>query len=71
MPKVDDVENEQLNVLKSLLAIEWMNSSRMTLYRINVDSIIVERLIVCYVTDDLIDEGDEQLSHQNGTSDDE
>ena len=31
MLEVDDVENEQLNVLKSLLVIEWMNTLRMTL----------------------------------------
>ncbi|KAA0026142.1 hypothetical protein E5676_scaffold263G00470 [Cucumis melo var. makuwa] len=32
MPKVDDVENEQLNVLEIVVDHGWMNTSRMTLY---------------------------------------
>ncbi|TYK25893.1 gamma-aminobutyrate transaminase POP2 [Cucumis melo var. makuwa] len=32
VPEVDDVENEDLNILESLSAIEWMSTSRMTLY---------------------------------------
>ena len=42
-----------------------------TLCRIDVDPTIVEISIVHHVADDFIDDGDEQLSHQSGTSDDE
>ncbi|KAA0042882.1 uncharacterized protein E5676_scaffold108G001050 [Cucumis melo var. makuwa] len=39
--------------------------------RTDVDHTIIERLLVHHVTDDFIDDGDEQLSHESGTSDDE
>ncbi|TYK26955.1 uncharacterized protein E5676_scaffold322G00150 [Cucumis melo var. makuwa] len=42
-----------------------------TLCRIDVDPTIVERSIVRHVANDIIDDGDEQLSHQSGTCDDE
>ena len=42
-----------------------------TLCKTNTDPTIVERLIVRYVANDFIDDGDEQLSHQSGSSDNE
>ncbi|KAA0066370.1 CACTA en-spm transposon protein [Cucumis melo var. makuwa] len=39
-----------------------------TICRTNIDPTIVERSVVCHVADDFIDDGDEQLSHQNTMS---
>ena len=39
-----------------------------TLCRPDVDPIVVKRSVVCHVADEFID-GDEQLSHQSGSSD--
>ncbi|KAA0041650.1 uncharacterized protein E5676_scaffold234G00900 [Cucumis melo var. makuwa] len=72
MPEVDDIENEQLNVLEIIVGHrvdEHMEDD--TLYRIDVDPTIVERSVVRHVTNDFIDDGDEQLSHESGTSNNE
>ncbi|KAA0041912.1 CACTA en-spm transposon protein [Cucumis melo var. makuwa] len=70
VPEVDDVENEQLNVLKIVVdhrVDEHIKDK--TLYRTGVDPIIVERPVVRHVTDDFIDDRVEQLLHQSRTSD--
>ena len=71
MYEVDDVENEQLNVLKIIYGHrvdEHIEDN--TLCKTGIDPTIVERPIVRHVADDFID-GDEQLLHQIGTSNDE
>ena len=42
-----------------------------TLDRLDVDPIVVERSIMCYVVDDFINNDDEKLSVQSGSSDNE
>ena len=42
-----------------------------TLCRTDVDATIIERLVMRHVVNDFMDNEDEQLSHQNGTSDNE
>ncbi|KAA0055902.1 uncharacterized protein E6C27_scaffold319G00080 [Cucumis melo var. makuwa] len=37
----------------------------------DVDPTVVERSVIRHVADDFIDNDDEQLSHQSGSSDDE
>ncbi|KAA0063052.1 CACTA en-spm transposon protein [Cucumis melo var. makuwa] len=67
--KVDDVENEDLNVLEIVVSHrvdEHIEDD--TLWRTDVDPTIVERPIVRHVTDDFIDDVDEHLSHASGTS---
>ena len=69
MPKVDDVENEQLNVLKIIVGHrvdEHIKDD--TLCKPAVDSTIFERPIVRHVTDDFIDDGDKQFLHQSRSS---
>ena len=71
MPDVDDVENEQLNILKIVVGHrvdEHIEDD--TLCRTNVNPTIVERPIMRHVTNDSIDDGAEQLSHQSGSSND-
>ncbi|KAA0035848.1 CACTA en-spm transposon protein [Cucumis melo var. makuwa] len=69
VPEVDDVENEQLNVLEIIVGHRVDDHIEDdTLCTIDVDPTIVERLIVRHVANDFIDVGDEQLSHQSGTS---
>ena len=61
---MDDVENGQLNVLEIVVGHgvdEHIEDD--TLCRTDVDPIIIERLIVRYVANDFIDDGDEELSH--------
>ena len=70
MPEVDDAENEQLKVLE--IVVDHRMDEPIeddTICRTNIDPTIVERSVVCHVADDFIDDGDEQLSHQSGTSD--
>ena len=72
VPEVNDVENLQLNVLEIIVSHQVdEHIEDDTLCRTDVDPTIVERLIVCYVADDFMDNGVEQLSHQSGTNDDE
>ncbi|TYK09802.1 uncharacterized protein E5676_scaffold127G00990 [Cucumis melo var. makuwa] len=62
--EVDDVENEYLNVLKIIVSHrEDEHIEDATLYRIDVDPIIVERPVVHYITDDFIDDVGEHLAH--------
>ena len=71
MPEVDDVEKEQLNILKIVVdhrVDEHIEDD--TLCRTNVNPTIVERSIMRHVTNDSIDDGAEQLSHQSGSSND-
>ena len=73
MPKVEDVENEQLNVLEIFRGHhvdEHIEDD--TLCRAEVNPTVVERLDVCHVVDDFIDDDDEQSSSsQSGSSNDE
>ena len=71
VPKVDDVENDQLHVLKIVIAIEWMNTLRMTLCTRLIDLTANERSVVHHVVDDFIDNKVEQLSHPSRISEDE
>ncbi|KAA0039105.1 acidic leucine-rich nuclear phosphoprotein 32 family member A-like [Cucumis melo var. makuwa] len=64
VPEVDDVENEHLNILEIVVSHQVDEHIQDdTLYRTDVDPTIVERLVVCYVSDDFIDDVDEHLSH--------
>ncbi|KAA0057443.1 uncharacterized protein E5676_scaffold216G001260 [Cucumis melo var. makuwa] len=72
MPEVDDVENEQLNVLEIIVdhqVDEHIEDD--TICRLDVDPTIVERSIICHIANNFIHDGDEQLSHQSRSSDDE
>ena len=72
MPEVDDVENEQLNVLEIIVdhqVDEHIEDD--TICRLDVDPTIVERSIICHIANNFIRDGDEQLSHQSRSSDDE
>ena len=72
VPEVDDVENEQLNILEIVVDHRVdEHIEDVILYRTNIDPTIVERSIVCHVIVNFIDDGDEQLSHQCRTGDDE
>ena len=72
MSEVDNVENKQLNVLENVVSHRVDGHIKDdTLYRPNVDPTMIERSIMCHVADDFINDGDEQLSHQRGSSDDE
>ncbi|KAA0051730.1 CACTA en-spm transposon protein [Cucumis melo var. makuwa] len=67
--KLDDVKNEQLNVLEIVVGQrvdEHVEDD--TLCRPNVTPSIIERPIVRHVTDDFIDDDDEQMSHQSSMS---
>uniref|UniRef100_A0A9I9EDS9 Uncharacterized protein n=1 Tax=Cucumis melo TaxID=3656 RepID=A0A9I9EDS9_CUCME len=64
MSEVDNVENKQLNVLENVV-------SHRVDGHIKDDTLMIERSIMCHVADDFINDGDEQLSHQRGSSDDE
>ena len=71
MSKVDDVENEQLNILEIVVGHrldEHIEDD--TLCRTDVDPTIVERSIVCHVANEFINDGDEQLSNQSRSSND-
>ncbi|KAA0060195.1 uncharacterized protein E5676_scaffold767G00720 [Cucumis melo var. makuwa] len=72
LAEVDDVDNEHLNMLEIVVnhrVDEHIEDN--TLYRIDVDPIIVEISIMHHVTDDFIDDVDEHLSEANETSDDD
>ncbi|KAA0054484.1 uncharacterized protein E5676_scaffold552G00380 [Cucumis melo var. makuwa] len=72
MPKMDNIDNEQLNVLEIVVSHqvdEYIEDD--TQCKTNVDPTIVEKPIVRHVTDNFIDDVDEELSHKSGTSDDE
>ena len=70
--KVDDVENEQLNVLKIVVDHQVDEHIEDDILCSNgVDPTIVEWLIVCHVANDFIDDGVEQLSNQSITSNNE
>ncbi|TYK00218.1 uncharacterized protein E5676_scaffold1582G00100 [Cucumis melo var. makuwa] len=72
MPEVDDVKNEYLNVLEIVVnhrVDEHIKDD--TLYRIDVDPTIIKRSVVRHVTNDFIDDVDENLSHASGTRDDD
>ena len=69
---MDDVENEQLNVLEIVVSHRMDEEIEdNTLCRPNVDPTVVERPVLHHVTDDFIDNSDEQLSHQSESNDDE
>ncbi|KAA0040564.1 uncharacterized protein E5676_scaffold98G00630 [Cucumis melo var. makuwa] len=72
VPEVDGVNNEHLNVLEIVVnhrLDEHIKDD--TLCRTDLDLTIVERSVVCHVTDDFIDDVDEHLSHASETSDDD
>ncbi|KAA0033049.1 uncharacterized protein E5676_scaffold121G00700 [Cucumis melo var. makuwa] len=70
--KVDDVENEHLNILEIVVSHRVdEHIEDVTLCRTNVDPTIIERPVVLHVTNDFIDDVDGHLSHANGTSDDD
>ena len=72
MSGLDDLKNKQLNVLEIIVNHRVdKDIEDDTLCRTDVDPTIVERPIVHHVADDFIDDGNEQLSHQSGISDDE
>ena len=69
---MNNVENEQLNVLEIVVGHrvdEHIEND--TLCKPDIHPILVERLLVRHVGDDFIDNGDEQLSHQSRSSNDE
>ena len=71
MPKVDDVENEQLNVLKIIAGHQVdEHIEDDTMCSTDVHPTIVERPVMRHVTDDFIDDEEEQLSYESRTSDD-
>ena len=68
---MEDVENEKLNVLE--IIVEHRVDEHIedeTLCRRNVDLILVERPIMHHVLDDFINDDDEKLSPQSGSTDD-
>ncbi|KAA0038038.1 uncharacterized protein E5676_scaffold237G001540 [Cucumis melo var. makuwa] len=70
--KLEDVENEQMNVLEIVVehrVDEYIEDDTMCWSDINLT--MVERSVVRPIADDFIDNGDEQLSHQIGSSSDE
>ena len=71
MHEVEDVENEQLNVRIVVRHRVDEHIEDDTLYKPNIDLTMVERSVVHHVADDFIDDNDEQLSHQSGSSGDE
>ncbi|KAA0044255.1 uncharacterized protein E6C27_scaffold2741G00120 [Cucumis melo var. makuwa] len=61
--EVEDIENEQLNVLKIIVAhLVDEHIEVNTFYRTEVDPTMVERSDVHHVADDFIDDDDGQLS---------
>ena len=71
MPEGNDVENEQLNVLKIVVS-HWENGhfENDILYRPDVDPTVVKRSVVYHLVNDFIDVGDEQFPYQSGLSND-
>ncbi|KAA0056490.1 acidic leucine-rich nuclear phosphoprotein 32 family member A-like [Cucumis melo var. makuwa] len=66
VPEVDDVGNKQLNILEIVVGHrvdEHIEDD--TLCRTDIDPTIFERLIVCHITNDFIDDGDEELSNES------
>ncbi|TYK05686.1 uncharacterized protein E5676_scaffold98G001620 [Cucumis melo var. makuwa] len=64
VPEVEDVENEHINVVEIIVSHrvdDYIEDD--TLCRTDVDPTIIERLVVCHVTNDFIDDVDEHLSH--------
>ena len=72
VPEVDDDENEQQNVLEIIVG-HWVDKhiEDDTLCKTDIDPTIIERPVVRHVADNFIDDMDEQLSHQSGTSNNE
>ncbi|KAA0052051.1 CACTA en-spm transposon protein [Cucumis melo var. makuwa] len=69
VPKVDNVKNGHLNVLKIVVSHRVNEHIKdNTLCKTNIDPAIIERLVVRHVIDDFIDDVDEHLSHASGTS---
>ncbi|TYK18669.1 uncharacterized protein E5676_scaffold481G00050 [Cucumis melo var. makuwa] len=69
---MEDVENEQLNVLKIVIGHRVdKHIENYILCRSGIDPIVVQRPIVRHVADDFIDDGDEQWSYQSRSSNDE
>ncbi|TYK06516.1 (R)-mandelonitrile lyase 1-like [Cucumis melo var. makuwa] len=67
--EVDDVEDQQLNVSKIIVdhrVVDHIKDD--TLCKLDVDLTAVERLIVCHVVDEFINDDDEQLSVKSGSS---
>ena len=72
LPKVDDVENEHLNVLEIVVSHRVdKHIEDDTLCMTKVDPTIVERLVVHHVTNNFIDDVDEHSSHESGANDNE
>ncbi|TYK01284.1 uncharacterized protein E5676_scaffold49G00750 [Cucumis melo var. makuwa] len=64
VPEVNDVENEHINILEVVVSHQVDDHIEDdSLYRINIDPMIVERPVVQHVSDDFIDDVDEHLSH--------
>ena len=71
MSGLDDLKNKQLNVLEIIVNHRVdKDIEDDTLCRTDVDPTIIKRPIMHHVTNDFIDDEDEQLSHQSGSSDD-
>lgn len=71
MPEEEDVENEQLNVLEIVIGHrvdEHIEDDARC--RPDVDPPMMKKSIVRHIVYDFIDDDDEQLSHQNESSDD-
>ena len=72
VPKVEDVENEQPNVLEVIVGHhvdEHIEDN--TLCRPDIDSAVVGRTVVRHVVNDFIDDDDKQLSQKSGSSEEE
>ena len=72
MPEVKDIEDVQLNVLEIVIRYhvdKYIEDD--TLCRPEDDPTVVERPDVRHVPNNFIDDNDEQLSPQSGSSDDE
>ncbi|TYJ98100.1 zinc finger BED domain-containing protein DAYSLEEPER-like [Cucumis melo var. makuwa] len=71
IPKVDDVEDQQLNIPEIVFGHRGADHVEDgTLCRVDIYPTVVERSIVRHVVDDFINDDDEQLSVQSGSSDD-
>ena len=69
VPKVKDVQDQQLNVLEIIGDHRVANDIVVdTLCRLDVDPTVMERPIVHHVVDNFINDNDEQLSIQSGSS---
>ena len=71
MLEVDDFKDQQLNVPK--IVVRHCVDDHIeddTLCRLDVDPTMVERLIVCHVVDNFVNDDNEQLSIQSRSSND-